>query len=526
MKRISLLIVTLFMAAGGFLSAQQPAETQIFDDFLDGASDVVTAALPLSESEPPAVQVEPLSVNGYPGFYGAYVARRFEEVLLSSREASRLQVLDGGVADYRIQLSGALFPTEISLMVRLVESGSTAVIALKEFTYPRTEVWEQMLLADSAGAVPSLAPDSFEPNDSFDQAREIALDQYVEHRLTLTGGNHDYFKFHVSEEQVENALEIILETRSEMDTKVALYHESDLYSALIQDDDSGSGNNGRISFEAQQPGMHYLVVEGYSSDTEGSYTLFWEQRIPPRDEFEPDDEWNQGALLPLDESVQNHLFSSSGDIDWVIVQIPEGSENMQILTVQTRGNQDTLLALYNQELQEIASNDDSGEQGRNALISLPVSSGGTYYLKVSAYSLSSGSRGEYGLTGRLTEMPADSFEEIDNEAGTAPLIRSGELSSGRRLSYEHDYDWFRFTLEEPGQVTVRTRGNTDTRMGIFKTADFEELLAEDDDSGDGNNALIEVYLPAGTFYGVVCVSGGYYQENNNSYDLIMEVSQP
>lgn len=120
-----------------------------------------------------------------------------------------------------------------------------------------------------------------------------------------------------------------------------------------------------------------LLVNGYPYRSEwireyGTWKL---------DDFTEDDgEYNDYVQLatshPLGKKVI-YSFSSSGDVDWYILNIPRAGK----LTVRTEGNlTDPKLSLYDAQLNKIGENDDFTERNTNALISTDVGAG-TVYVK-------------------------------------------------------------------------------------------------------------------------------------------------
>ena len=61
-------------------------------------------------------------------------------------------------------------------------------------------------------------------------------------------------------------------------------------------------------------------------------------------------------------------------------------------------------------------------------------------------------------------------------------------------------DLFRFTVATGGNHVIDTRGPTDVVMKLFGPNSQTSMIAEDDDSGVGTNALIRASLIPGTYY--------------------------
>ncbi|MCL2008474.1 MAG: PPC domain-containing protein [Treponema sp.] len=147
------------------------------------------------------------------------------------------------------------------------------------------------------------------------------------------------------------------------------------------------------------------------------------------------------------------------------------------LIVYTESNMDTLIRVYNSDWDEIAFDDDSGNE-LNARVSVHVGAG-TYTIGVAGWS--SGAIGPYTLF-----------------AATEPIIIT-PVTAGRphnsilQGTAEHLYS----VTVPAGRLTVYTESNLDTLMTIYN-ADWEEI-AYDDDSGDGYNARVSIRVPAGTY---------------------------
>ena len=80
------------------------------------------------------------------------------------------------------------------------------------------------------------------------------------------------------------------------------------------------------------------------------------------------------------------------------------------------------------------------------------------------------------------------------------------------LSSARDYDWYTLNIPRAGKLTVRTEGNTDTRIDLYYnpsvTTNADRPIAFDDDSGLGLNALITADVRAGTVYARVRLADG------------------
>ncbi|MDZ8257455.1 DVUA0089 family protein [Nostoc sp. ChiQUE01b] len=100
-------------------------------------------------------------------------------------------------------------------------------------------------------------------------------------------------------------------------------------------------------------------------------------------------------------------------------------------------------------------------------------------------------------------------EGTNNTLATAEGL--GSLSSGSNINLsaqiatiqpegDPDFDFFKFSLANPGTVTIKTVTSGDTVLGLFDDTGIGTLLETNDDSGGSNSSLITSSLSAGTYY--------------------------
>jgi hypothetical protein len=152
-----------------------------------------------------------------------------------------------------------------------------------------------------------------------------------------------------------------------------------------------------------------------------------------------------------------------------------------ILTVETTGNIDTYLEAYDDQLNFIADDDDSGV-GYNARLEIVVAGNRTYYFLLTGYD--DYVSGHFSISANLRNLP--------NPA----QLRVGSVVSGHLASWEDH--WYSVRTATRGTLIVETIGNTDTMLEAYN--ELYELIAEDDDSGEGFNARIEIQTEANSTY--------------------------
>lgn len=116
-----------------------------------------------------------------------------------------------------------------------------------------------------------------------------------------------------------------------VDTKIALYHSSDLGSYVDYDDDSGTSLYSALFYDLVPGETYYIKVYGYASYEEGGYSI----RVSDTgfggastatpgdpDAFEPGDDTSSGATVLTLNTVSDHTITYDGDVDWFEFTVP------------------------------------------------------------------------------------------------------------------------------------------------------------------------------------------------------------
>jgi hypothetical protein len=175
-----------------------------------------------------------------------------------------------------------------------------------------------------------------------------------------------------------------------------------------------------------------------------------------------------------------------GDQDWFVLRPASAG----LLVAATAGDTDTVLSLY-QGSEALARNDDNGDD-LASLLEYPVQSGVDYTLCVEGYE---GETGPYRF--RAVLEPIRDFGEPDDVPSQATPLRPGGQLTGYFLDPD-DVDWYRMTLAVAGVLRVYTEGVMDTVILLYDGEDT--LIAEDDDSGSNENALVSAMTQPGTVF--------------------------
>ena len=197
--------------------------------------------------------------------------------------------------------------------------------------------------------------------------------------LIGSGGEQDWFKLDLTVLPV--SLEVFLYTTGKTDTKGTLLDSSgNALSGTASDDDSGVGLNFLIR-QVLTPAVYYLKVEGFNATDTGPYALFAEfpgtiQVAEPGQSDPP---------APLIRSI-----GSPHDQNWFRIDLSSRSGATDIY-ISSDGLVDSFGRLYDSNLHQIATNDDSELIGRSLSFNLRESlAPGVYYLNVSSFGTDTG----------------------------------------------------------------------------------------------------------------------------------------
>jgi hypothetical protein len=234
------------------------------------------------------------------------------------------------------------------------------------------------------------------------------------------------------------------------------------------------------------------VISGWQSDFENSDFIAGLVQSPDtsssgvrRDNREPDSRENPAAMnigTPAQRTIH------SGDSDYFSVS----SVRRSLVTIDVDGDFDSRLELFDSQGALIDENDDYGS-GYNPHIEFLAEADTPYIIRVFGYSDNTGT---YTIRTAASEFNEAEMEP-NNSRGSAFAVEPNSALTGV-FDSGTDAEWFSVRIpQEGGLLRVYTAGSRDT---ILKLWDRNELLAEDDDGGDGYNARIASVLVAGTYY--------------------------
>jgi hypothetical protein len=202
------------------------------------------------------------------------------------------------------------------------------------------------------------------------------------------------------------------------------------------------------------------------------------------DPYEPDSR-ERPLAVQMGTWVSRHL--GQGDQDWFTVR----PASTGLLIAVTSGDTDTVITLYRGS-EALAQNDDTGG-AVSSLIEYPVQSGLDYILCVEGY--------DGDETGPYRFMV--SFETIRDMGEPNDVVsQAASFSPGSPVTAyfldPDDVDWYRVSVAAAGALKVYTEGVMDTVILMYDAQNV--IIAEDDDSGDNENAMVSAKVAPGPVY--------------------------
>ena len=288
---------------------------------------------------------------------------------------------------------------------------------------------------------------------------------------------------------------MIIETTGDTDTYLEIYDVNN--NLLMEDDDAGEGTNARVDIHVRTGTSYFIKVRGFDSSIAGLYSI-------------------QARFIPMPVPVELRIgvpYSgriSAGEDYWFSVR----SANRGTIVVETTGNTDTYLDVYNSSYIFMASDDDSG-QDKNARVEIIAGANQIYYFKLRAYSRNAS--GSYRIQAYFEQYVAgvqpDDIPAFVPLLLTEPLPPDSNRNTNRSSAIPVDENeievilygalnesrWYSFDVtNDDTAVIIRTKGIIIPFLYLYNSE--EELITTDYYSGEENNALIFETLDTGTYF--------------------------
>lgn len=358
--------------------------------------------------------------------------------------------------------------------------------------------------------------DSYEPDDSsadYTYISPASYNQTQDHTLH-SNTDQDWYRFYAYTGRYYTFY-----STYNTDTQIYLYQD-DGTTLLEWDDDDGDGLNFYLQYAFTANAYYKLKVVGFGGTT-GYYQFNYSYGADP-DAYEPDDSNADYTYISVWQTLQSqdHTIHSETDEDWYGFYAYTG----RIYHFYSEGNTDTRIFLYQSDGTTQLDWDDDDGVGNNYDLLFAPTVNGSYFLKVDGYGTAVGAYVFYYVYG----ADPDSYEPDNSSAQfTTISVTPTSQSQDHTLHNTTDQDWYRFYGYTGKIYHFESTGNTDGIIYLYAD-DGTTLIASDDQSGAGNNFLLENEPTANAYYKLKVVGWGgsigaytleyYYRQDADAWE--------
>lgn len=372
--------------------------------------------------------------------------------------------------------------------------------------------------------------DAYEPDDSMDEASEIALGE-SQTRTFHDEQDVDYVRFTASAGTAYVAY--IDLTGSDMDSILSLLGPDGTLLAENDDieDPDYFGLESRLYWTAPDSGDYYLLAETWSDAELGTYYLTLELN-DLFDLYESDNTLEDAKEIVPGE-VQERSFHEIQDVDYIRFTADAAALYEFYTTIPEGELTDTYLTLLDAKGTQLAFNDDENSFSVSSRIRWLAPSSGEYYIAAACKYTGSYMIGLEDISYLIEEVSnvLDQFEAVapdvfepDDTLEQASASKLG-IPQERTLHLDLsgvDQDYIRFEAVEDGEYTLSATipegASTDVLVQIL---DWEGKLLTEIDGGDAGEGEQGFFVaPAAGFYYLHVVA--YSRETYGPYTLLLD----
>ena len=290
---------------------------------------------------------------------------------------------------------------------------------------------------------------------------------------------------------------------------------------VSEDDDSGPGLDALIVM-AVRAGDEVSIEAGAFPGDSGAYTLEILLSSQTIIDDVPFDAVETLATADADVPIRTGAIEIPQDSDLYRLVVPAGvapGTLLRIRNIAGAGNLDPMLEVYLGDPRDdgelIAENDDDGFSLNSDLV-IAVQPHQELYIRARGFGLSTGA-----YTLRL-EFAADDHPNTQDADPLQTLTpgNTGVVHFDAVINVPGDVDVFRFTADQSTLVRLRQTATSgvDPLLRVYNAEG--ELIAENDDSGNALNSLVEVEYVVGTELFVIA---GAYGISSGAYTVSAEL---
>jgi hypothetical protein len=312
-------------------------------------------------------------------------------------------------------------------------------------------------------------------------------------------GDVDYFAFVVEPQYLDYlyVIETTIPTSDPFsDTYLRLIGTNGI-TQLAYDDDSGGGNESKISWASPAAGTYYVEVSQAFSEDVGTYSVsvFRAGQAPPDDHGDHPD---QATLLVVNDPAQTGETELPGDNDYFQFVVQPG-RFYDIETSNLGDDSDTVLSLIANNKTTVLGTDDQGGREFNASRILWISDpdiqppADIFYIKVNQFLPSA--KGTWEITVKSTGTPSDlvidgtqtnqGFLEVAGEVDAYVVSATENYTTQINLATTNEINHFELSyLDQDGISVLMEQTNLET----------EDLVISHEETGDHFLLVTEPYV--------------------------------
>ncbi len=346
------------------------------------------------------------------------------------------------------------------------------------------------LAAKSSASLLPVLRDLHEPDDTWDQAKKIAVNGARQIHTIHKPTDVDWVKFTLTERS-----NVTIQTKGlRGNTDMALFGPDGASSQIAYSNGNGGfAGIARRDADALGPGTYYVQVGEFGRDAKiAGYTLTVKATPAPlADAFEPDDTPQQAPPIVVNAGPQIHTIHVASDVDWATFQLDAAAD----VVIETRGaSGDTRMWLYGSDPNaapiELDNNDGVGNfsvivrSGDHALAA------GTYYVKVDE-SGNNAIIGNYTLS--VTALQKGDVLLTQGKDLISSAIRVGEACE-LNVAFADTFSHSAIYIGNGSVAEMLTSGFTVTSLATRYAESQRVDILRDRDIGDRGAAVVDAAM--------------------------------
>jgi len=302
------------------------------------------------------------------------------------------------------------------------------------------------------GFAPTL--DIYEPNDVLSGATPMERNAAVADAFISRPGDVDWYRVEIPS---PGRLSLSLtDMPPAMRGSITLYDTNGDY-LYVAENAYNDGEDVFRDYDALIPGSYYIRVHDRDNRAHTQPYTFTTRFVPVVDAHEPNNAIGVATLMT--ESPVSAFIFRAGDEDWYRVFAPEGA-TLSLSVTGTPAAMRPSITVYDTNMNYAYSAQTANNSGDNLYHTYAAPAAGVYYIRV-ADSNNASHTTPYQFAvegGTLNHLPpfapvTQEEAEPNKDSGLANDVSLSTNVAGA-IDPNTDYDWFRFYVNAPGEVTV------------------------------------------------------------------------